>query len=69
MAQSLINAKLCGKLRKLRHLSKAGVHDSLARGVKLQVKRDLHASDLYKLLYESSTNKNTRQINLELRQE
>jgi hypothetical protein len=51
MAQSLINAKLCGKLRKLRHLSKAGVHDSLARGVKLQVKRDLHASDLYKLLY------------------
>jgi len=36
MAQSLINAKLCGELRKLRHLSKAAVHDSLARGIKLQ---------------------------------
>ena len=63
MAHSLINAKLCGKLRKLRHLSKAAVHGSLAKGIKLQAKRDLHASDIYKLLYDSSTNTNTKQVN------
>ena len=61
MAHSLINAKLCGKLRKLRHSSQAAVHGSFSQGI--EVKRDPHALDIYKLLYDSSTNTNTRQVN------
>ena len=36
---------------------------ALAKGIKLEVKRDPHALDIYKLLYDSSTNTNTRQVN------